>query len=204
MFTEKDLQQIAAHGLTPEAVEHQIENFRRGFPFLNVKAAASPDNGGVKRLSEAEAAEYQESLFGNDGELMKQRVELIQLVLDLLSFHTGKTSESHLDDCLSLNFGKTVSFAKSRFRIGDRLRGLHKLNDLVDIVDSDRVALEYMSARKSAVELVLSSSCNNALLMRDIVVDNTYKRKDLRHAVNEREHIDRAGVLELAVLIKLL
>ena len=30
MFTEKDLQQIAAHGLTPEAVEHQIENFRRG------------------------------------------------------------------------------------------------------------------------------------------------------------------------------
>ena len=58
MFTEKDLQQIAAHGLTPEAVEHQIENFRRGFPFLNVKAAASPDNGGVKRLTEAEAAEY--------------------------------------------------------------------------------------------------------------------------------------------------
>ena len=58
MFTEKDLQEIAAHGLTPEAVEHQIENFRRGFPFLNVKAAAAPDNGGVKRLSEAEAAEY--------------------------------------------------------------------------------------------------------------------------------------------------
>ena len=59
MFTEKDLQQIAAHGLTPEAVEHQIENFRRGFPFLNVKAAAAPDNGGVKKLTAEQAAEIE-------------------------------------------------------------------------------------------------------------------------------------------------
>ena len=34
MFTEKDLQQIAAHGLTVEAVNLQIENFRKGFPSL--------------------------------------------------------------------------------------------------------------------------------------------------------------------------
>lgn len=45
MFTEKDLQQIARHGLTPEAVERQIENFRRGFPFLKVVRAASPGDG---------------------------------------------------------------------------------------------------------------------------------------------------------------
>ncbi len=45
MFSEKDLQQIAAHGLTPDAVERQIENFRRGFPFLKVVRAASPDDG---------------------------------------------------------------------------------------------------------------------------------------------------------------
>ena len=45
MFNETDLQQIAAHGLTPEAVERQIENFRRGFPFLKVVRAASPADG---------------------------------------------------------------------------------------------------------------------------------------------------------------
>ena len=38
MFTEKDLQQIEKHGLTPDAVERQLENFRRGFPFLKVVA----------------------------------------------------------------------------------------------------------------------------------------------------------------------
>ncbi|MDE7451648.1 MAG: DUF4301 family protein, partial [Alistipes sp.] len=43
--SEKDLQQIAAHGLTPDAVERQIENFRRGFPFLKVVRAASPADG---------------------------------------------------------------------------------------------------------------------------------------------------------------
>lgn len=45
MFSEKDLQQIEAHGLTPETVERQIEHFRKGFPFLKVVRAASPDDG---------------------------------------------------------------------------------------------------------------------------------------------------------------
>ena len=45
MFTQQDLQQIEKHGLIPEAVELQLENFRRGFPFLNVVRAASPGDG---------------------------------------------------------------------------------------------------------------------------------------------------------------
>lgn len=44
-FTEQDLQQIKEHGLTPEAVEKQIENFKRGFPYLQVVRAASPADG---------------------------------------------------------------------------------------------------------------------------------------------------------------
>ena len=44
-FTEQDLQQIKAHGLTPETVEKQVENFKRGFPFLKVVKAASPEDG---------------------------------------------------------------------------------------------------------------------------------------------------------------
>lgn len=45
MFTQQDLDQIARHGLTPSAVERQIENFRRGFPFLKVVRAASSGDG---------------------------------------------------------------------------------------------------------------------------------------------------------------
>ena len=53
MFTEKDLSQIERHGLTPEVVESQLENFRRGFPYLKVVRAASPADG-VRMASEAE------------------------------------------------------------------------------------------------------------------------------------------------------
>ena len=57
MFTEQDLQQIADHGLTPARVETQLENFRRGFPWLNVVRAASPGDGtAVLDAAQAEAA----------------------------------------------------------------------------------------------------------------------------------------------------
>lgn len=54
MFTPDDLSQIAARGLSVEAVEKQIENFRRGFPPLPVVRAASPGDG-ILLLSEREA-----------------------------------------------------------------------------------------------------------------------------------------------------
>ena len=57
MFNEKDLKQIAAHGLTVEAVEHQIENFRKGFPSLQVVSAASPSDG-ITILTAEQAADY--------------------------------------------------------------------------------------------------------------------------------------------------
>ena len=66
MFTEQDLKQIAAHGLTVEAVERQIENFRRGFPSLQVVSAASPADG-IVVLTPEQAAEYAAKYEGRDG-----------------------------------------------------------------------------------------------------------------------------------------
>jgi len=45
MFTEKDLQQIISKGLTKEKVDDQINNFKSGFPFINLSAPATPGNG---------------------------------------------------------------------------------------------------------------------------------------------------------------
>lgn len=45
MFTKEDLLQITEHGLTVDVIDRQIENFRRGFPFLNVVRAASAGDG---------------------------------------------------------------------------------------------------------------------------------------------------------------
>ena len=53
MFTQSEIQQILAHGLSVEQVEKQIEAFRQGFPSLAVVKAASPEDG-IFCLSDAE------------------------------------------------------------------------------------------------------------------------------------------------------
>ena len=56
MFTQEEIRQIEAHGLTVAQVEQQIENFRAGFPSLPiVRAAACGD--GIRRFTEEEIAD---------------------------------------------------------------------------------------------------------------------------------------------------
>lgn len=45
MFTQQDLEQLAQKGISQEQVEHQLEQFRKGFPFLKLQAAAAVGNG---------------------------------------------------------------------------------------------------------------------------------------------------------------
>ena len=51
MFSDQDIQQITQRGSALETVQSQIENFKKGFPFLPIKEAASVGNGIIK-LSE--------------------------------------------------------------------------------------------------------------------------------------------------------
>ena len=56
-FSDKDINQIKSHGLTPQAVEEQTENFKKGFaPILLYKAATLGD--GILSFSEEDRAKY--------------------------------------------------------------------------------------------------------------------------------------------------
>ena len=57
LFSQDDLKQIANHGLTAEAVEQQIENFRKGFPKITLIDAATTANGGIRSLDDAAVSE---------------------------------------------------------------------------------------------------------------------------------------------------
>ena len=57
-FTDSDRRQMAALGLSEEAVQKQIENFRQGFPKMELLAAATIDNGGILRLDDSQIALY--------------------------------------------------------------------------------------------------------------------------------------------------
>ena len=57
-FSASDLQQIASLGLTESDVNHQIDNFRQGFPKTHLVAAATVDNGGLLRLDDKAINRY--------------------------------------------------------------------------------------------------------------------------------------------------
>ncbi len=44
-FSQHDLKQITDHGLTPDDVQKQLADFARGFPYADITAAATIDNG---------------------------------------------------------------------------------------------------------------------------------------------------------------
>jgi len=56
-FTEKDIKQIEKKGLTIDRVNAQIELFKTGLPYVNLKQAATIDNG-ILKLSKAETEDY--------------------------------------------------------------------------------------------------------------------------------------------------
>ena len=60
-FTDGDLRQMHALGLSEDAVKHQIENFRQGFPKIELLDAATVDNGGILRLDDDQIARYTEA-----------------------------------------------------------------------------------------------------------------------------------------------
>lgn len=55
MLQEKDLKQIAQRGISEEQIERQLNEFKTGFPFLRLEAAAAVGNGIVAPAEEEQA-----------------------------------------------------------------------------------------------------------------------------------------------------
>ena len=57
MLSQKDFQQMAERGISEADVNRQLEQFRTGFPFLRIEAAASVRRG-IMAVTKKEQAEY--------------------------------------------------------------------------------------------------------------------------------------------------
>ena len=71
--TKKDLEQLQALSLTPERVQQQIDHFKEGFPKSRLDAAATPDNNGIRCLSDKEITRYEKQYrtLGKDKKILK-------------------------------------------------------------------------------------------------------------------------------------
>ena len=57
MLSEAQKNQIDARGISVDTLQAQLENFKKGFPYLNIEAAATPAKG-IKVLSAQEQEQY--------------------------------------------------------------------------------------------------------------------------------------------------
>ena len=70
MLSEQHSQQIQARGIAVETFETQLENFKKGFPYLTIEAAATPAKG-IKVLSDQEQQKYIAVADGYKGNVCK-------------------------------------------------------------------------------------------------------------------------------------
>ena len=57
IFNQSDIPELKAHGIDIQNVETQLENFKNGFPYLNIQSAATIDNNGIKVLTPEDSKE---------------------------------------------------------------------------------------------------------------------------------------------------
>ena len=60
MLSQQDLNQLAAKGISEEKLNSQLEEFKTGFPFLKLEAAASVEQG-IIAPTEADVKQYEEA-----------------------------------------------------------------------------------------------------------------------------------------------
>ena len=57
MYTKSDLKQFKRRGIKPEQIENQLENFKQGFDFVQIRDAATINNG-IYGLNDEQADEF--------------------------------------------------------------------------------------------------------------------------------------------------
>ena len=75
MLSKKNLNQITKQGLTEQIIEQQLSQFKNGFPFLKLKAAASVEEGIVK--TNDEQREYYINLWNSYKQGNKKIVKFV-------------------------------------------------------------------------------------------------------------------------------
>ncbi|MBR4803517.1 MAG: DUF4301 family protein, partial [Bacteroidales bacterium] len=57
-FSEADIQQMSALGISIDALQIQLDNFRNKFPSIHLHSAATVDNGGILRVQDADKQRF--------------------------------------------------------------------------------------------------------------------------------------------------
>ena len=98
ILSEKDLNQIQAKGFTQEAIQAQLNNFKTGFPFLNIAKPATLEDG-ISALDEISAEEY--------AQYFERNIDKQKLVKFIPASGAATRMFKHLHEFLNIEHEKT-------------------------------------------------------------------------------------------------
>lgn len=155
MLSEKDLRQIANKGITPEQINNQIENFRKGFPYADL-VKPSTTAAGLKSFDEKYAqnfAEYfrENMLFNSIVKFVPASGAASRMFSDLFAWlEKNKSSETQAVPAGEYDFNSAEYFIQNLRKFaffGDLKQAMaHNGHDIEKCINEQRFALiiEYL------------------------------------------------------------
>jgi hypothetical protein len=180
MFTPENVSQITARGSQPEVIKQQIENFKVGFPFLNLTGAANSYNG-IFQLSESMIRKYV-SIF--EAENLKE-LELIKFVP--ASGAATRMFRSLFSALGYLKKGKTVAEVLTDKEVAAFFENLDRFafyNDLQKLAANGNSSIQEIPAKKILEWVLLEPGLNYGNLPKALLKFHQYPNHN-RTAIEE-------------------
>ena len=98
--------------------------------------------------------------------------QTVQLLLDLIALKTGQAAQLHLENSGGLFGRETKALDQAARGLGIGARGADDRDNLVDMVESHKIALEDMGARLSFLKVKARTTGNDINLMIDVVLQH--------------------------------
>ena len=153
MFTQNDLRQFQAKGIDLKVIEQQIDNFKTGFPFVELVAPATISNG-MKSFAEAEADKLIHFYDKNyeDFEILKfvpASGAASRMFKTLFEFREKITGTDSIDELLNNDKG-----FNSVFNFISQLHNFAFFNDLRQVMSASGLNIESCMAEKDYKSII--------------------------------------------------
>ncbi|PKP05012.1 MAG: DUF4301 domain-containing protein [Bacteroidetes bacterium HGW-Bacteroidetes-6] len=197
MFSSDDIKQINLHGLSVESVQSQIEQFRKGFPFVKLIRPATEDDGietlHPKQLTsfvaefDSRAADYAMAKFVPASGAATRMFKDLYKTIDLLKSGNNSTiPESALvffENIDQFAFSKTLSnaLAKKQMNLKELVEQKNYLPVLETLLYSD--GLNYGSKPKAFLEFHCYGFSTRTALAEQVY-------EGLQHAVGNEKKLN--------------
>jgi hypothetical protein len=170
MFRPEDISQITARGSRTETVEQQLENFRKGFPFLKLIESATNYHGIIK-LSESEIQHYTDVFE----EKNKGNIGLLKFIpASGASSRMFKSLYSALDDLRAGKNSSEVTKEKEVAVFIDQIERFAFHDDLRKLAEARGKTFQEIPVQKLLELLLLEDGLNYGNLPKALIKFHKY------------------------------